>query len=54
MLDLLMDEDLMVRLEAIEGIVEIMPTKITAEQINNDIMSEVLNLLDIDHDEECN
>ena len=54
LVELLMDEDLMVRLEAVEAIVEIMPTKLNAELIDKDIMPEILNLLDNEHDDECN
>jgi hypothetical protein len=53
MVDLLNDEDLLVRLEAIEGIVEIMQSKLTPEQIEKDIIPVFLRHLEIDHDDEC-
>ena len=52
MVELLNDEELMVRLEAIEALVEIMPGYLQPEQIDQDIMPVVANQLRSTEDEE--
>jgi hypothetical protein len=43
----------MVRLEAIETVVNIMPSKVTSEQIDKEILPVFVKHLQIEHDEEC-
>jgi len=52
--ELLIDEDLMVRLEALDAVIGVMPTKVSAEQVDRDILPAFIRHLDIDHDDECN
>lgn len=43
----------MVRLEALEAVVDIMQSKIAPEQIEKDILPIYLRHLEIDHEDEC-
>jgi hypothetical protein len=50
---LLNDEDLMVRLEAIDALIDILSTFLTPEQVDRDVLPSIIKHLLIDHDEEC-
>lgn len=47
------DEDLLVRLEAIEVAVEIMQTKINEDQIEKDLLPSFVKHLEIEQEEDC-
>ena len=53
-MELINDEDLMVRLEAIESVVGLMPTKLSTEQIEKDILPAFVSHIEKEHDDECN
>ena len=53
-MELINDEDLMVRLEAIESVVGLMPNKLSVEQIEKDILPAFINHIEKEHDDECN
>lgn len=53
MLELLNDMDIMVRLEALEAVVEIIPSKINPEQMDKDIVPAFVRHLETEGDEEC-
>lgn len=42
MIELVNDEDLMVRLEAIEGLVDILNTKLNPDQIERDLLPHIV------------
>ena len=44
----------MVRLEALESIVGLMPKKLSVEQIEKDILPAFITHIDKEHDDECN
>lgn len=44
----------MVRLEALESVVGLMPTKLQGDQIEKDILPAFINHIDKEHDDECN
>jgi hypothetical protein len=52
--ELINDEDLMVRLEALESVVGLMPTKLSADQIEKDILPAFISHIEKEHDDECN
>lgn len=47
------DEDLIVRLEALDVAVEIMQTKITGDQIEKDLIPHFVKHLEIEQEEAC-
>jgi hypothetical protein len=49
-LELLKDTDYLVSFEILEGIVEIMPSKILPQQVTDDILPEILRLFKMDKD----
>ena len=53
MIELLNDEDLMVRLEAIDALIDILSTYLTQDQVDRDVLPSIIKHLQIDHDEEC-
>lgn len=53
MVELLNDEDLMVRLEAIEGVIGVMATKITVQQVEKDLLPVFLRHFEQSEEEEC-
>jgi hypothetical protein len=53
-IELINDEDLMVRLEALESVVGLMPNKLSVEQIEKDILPAFINHIEKEHDDECN
>jgi hypothetical protein len=44
----------MVRLEALESVVGLMPTKLSTEQIEKDILPAFILHIEKEHDDECN
>ena len=53
MLELLNDEDMMVRLEAIDDLIDILSTFVTPQQVDKDILPSLIKHLSMDHDDEC-
>lgn len=52
-MELINDEDLMVRLEALESIIGLMPNKLSVEQIEKDVLPAFVQHIEKE-DDECN
>ena len=53
LLELINDEDLLVRIEALDVAVEIMQSKLTTDQIDKDLLPSFCRHLEIEQEEEC-
>jgi hypothetical protein len=53
LVELINDEDMLVRLEALDVAVEIMQSKINSDQIEKDILPHFVRHLEIEKEEEC-
>lgn len=53
LIELINDEDLLVRIEALEIAVEIMQSKLNPDQIDRDLLPAFVKHLEIEQEEEC-